>query len=48
MAELRREALCCVGKTRGPTGRRLRGDRFYFTLGDRKSDLWMTEIAGSR
>ena len=22
------------------------GDRFYFTLGDRQSDLWMTEIPG--
>jgi Tol biopolymer transport system component len=24
------------------------GDRFYFTLGDLQSDVWMTEIAGSR
>jgi serine/threonine-protein kinase len=30
------------------TGLRIRGDRFYFNLGDQQSDLWMTEIAGSR
>jgi eukaryotic-like serine/threonine-protein kinase len=26
------------------TGLRLRGDRFYFNLGDQQSDLWMAEI----
>jgi hypothetical protein len=26
----------------------MHGDRFYFTVGDRQSDLWMTEMAGSR
>jgi serine/threonine-protein kinase len=30
------------------TGLRLRGDRFYFNLGDQQSDLWMAEIAGAR
>ena len=30
------------------TGLRVRGDRFYFNLGDQQSDLWMAEIAGSR
>ena len=30
------------------TGIRVRGDRFYFNLGDQQSDLWMAEIAGSR
>ena len=30
------------------TGLRLRGDRFYFNLGDQQSDLWMAEIARSR
>ncbi|HEX3233878.1 MAG TPA: protein kinase [Gemmatimonadales bacterium] len=29
------------------TGLRVRGDRFYFNLGDQQSDLWMAEIAGS-
>jgi hypothetical protein len=28
-------------------GFRVRGGNFYFTLGDRQSDVWMTEIAGS-
>jgi hypothetical protein len=23
-------------------------DRFYFTLGDQQSDIWMTEIAAPR
>ena len=26
------------------TGLRVRGDRFYFNLGDQQSDLWMAEI----
>ena len=30
------------------SGFRVRGDRFYFNLGDQQSDLWMAEIAGSR
>jgi Tol biopolymer transport system component len=30
------------------TGLRVRGDRFYFNLGDQQSDLWMAEIVGSR
>ena len=30
------------------TGLRVRGDRFYFNLGDQQSDIWMAEIAGSR
>jgi Tol biopolymer transport system component len=30
------------------SGLRVRGDRFYFNLGDQQSDLWMAEIAGSR
>jgi serine/threonine-protein kinase len=30
------------------TGVRVKGDRFYFNLGDQQSDLWMTEIAGAR
>ena len=30
------------------TGLRVRGDRFYFNLGDQQSDLWMAEIAGPR
>jgi hypothetical protein len=30
------------------TGLRVRGDRFYFNLGDQQSDLWMAEIARSR
>jgi hypothetical protein len=30
------------------TGLRVRGDHFYFNLGDQQSDLWMAEIAGSR
>jgi Tol biopolymer transport system component len=30
------------------TGLRVRGDRFYFNLGDQQSDLWMVEIARSR
>ena len=29
-------------------GLRIHGGKFYFTLGDRQSDIWMTEIAGSR
>jgi Tol biopolymer transport system component len=29
------------------TGFRVRGDRFYFNLGDQQSDLWMTELARS-
>lgn len=29
-------------------GFRIHGGKFYFTLGDRQSDVWMTEIAGSR
>ena len=29
------------------TGLRVRGDRFYFNLGDQQSDLWMAQIAGS-
>jgi hypothetical protein len=24
------------------------GNRFYFTLGDPQSDVWMTEVTGSR
>jgi Tol biopolymer transport system component len=27
---------------------RVRGGRFYFTLGDQQSDIWMTEVEGSR
>jgi Tol biopolymer transport system component len=27
---------------------RVRGNRFYFTLGDPQSDIWMTELMGSR
>jgi Tol biopolymer transport system component len=30
------------------TGLRVRGDRFYFNLGDQQSDLWMAEIGGAR
>jgi Tol biopolymer transport system component len=30
------------------SGLRVRGDRFYFNLGDQQSDLWMAEIADSR
>jgi Tol biopolymer transport system component len=29
-------------------GFRIHGGKFYFTLGDRQSDVWMTELAGSR
>ena len=29
-------------------GFRIHGGKFYFTLGDRQSDIWMTELAGSR
>jgi Tol biopolymer transport system component len=29
------------------TGLRVRGDRFYFNLGDQQSDLWMAEIAAT-
>jgi Tol biopolymer transport system component len=29
------------------TGLRVRGDRFYFNLGDQQSDLWMAEIAST-
>ena len=29
-------------------GFRVHGNRFYFTLGDRQSDVWMTEILGVR
>ncbi len=29
-------------------GFRVHGGRFYFTLGDRQSDIWTTEIVGSR
>ncbi|MFL5473864.1 MAG: hypothetical protein ACJ8AM_16040, partial [Gemmatimonadales bacterium] len=29
------------------TGLRVRGDRFYFNLGDQQSDLWMAEIASA-
>ena len=28
-------------------GFRIHGGKFYFTLGDRQSDVWMTEIVGS-
>jgi hypothetical protein len=31
-----------------PNGFRVRGGRFYFTLGDQQSDIWMTEVDGSR
>ncbi|HUR93766.1 MAG TPA: protein kinase [Gemmatimonadales bacterium] len=30
------------------SGLRVRGDRFYFNLGDQQSDLWMAEIAGPK
>jgi Tol biopolymer transport system component len=30
------------------SGFRIRGERFYFNLGDQQSNLWMAEIAGSR
>ena len=29
-------------------GFRSHGGKFYFTVGDRQSDIWMTELAGSR
>jgi Tol biopolymer transport system component len=29
-------------------GFRVRGGRFYFTLGDQQSDIWMTDVVGSR
>jgi eukaryotic-like serine/threonine-protein kinase len=29
-------------------GFRVHGGRFYFTLGDQQSDVWMTEVVGSR
>jgi Tol biopolymer transport system component len=29
-------------------GFRVHGSRFYFTVGDRQSDVWMTEVTGSR
>jgi hypothetical protein len=29
------------------SGFEVHGGRFYFTLGDLQSDVWMTEIAGS-
>jgi eukaryotic-like serine/threonine-protein kinase len=30
------------------TGLRVRGDRFYFNLGDQQSDLWMAEIPSAK
>jgi hypothetical protein len=27
---------------------RVHGGRFYFTVGDRESDVWMREITGAR
>jgi hypothetical protein len=29
-------------------GFRVHGSRFYFTVGDEQSDIWMTEVVGSR
>ena len=29
-------------------GFRIHDGKFYFTLGDRQSDVWMTELAASR
>ena len=29
-------------------GFRVKGNRFYFTVGDRQSDVWTTEVMGSR
>jgi hypothetical protein len=29
-------------------GFRVHGGRFYFTVGDQQSDIWMTEVEGSR
>jgi Tol biopolymer transport system component len=37
-----------LGRPWHRSGFGIHGGRFYFTLGDRQSDLWMTEIAGSR
>jgi hypothetical protein len=29
-------------------GFRVHGERFYFTVGDEQSDIWITEVVGSR
>jgi hypothetical protein len=31
-----------------PFGFQVHGSRFYFTVGDRQSDVWTTEVMGSR
>jgi hypothetical protein len=31
-----------------PYGFRVHGRRFYFKVGDEQSDMWMTEVEGSR
>ncbi|MCI0372271.1 MAG: hypothetical protein L0214_13090, partial [candidate division NC10 bacterium] len=31
-----------------PFGFRVHGGRFYFTVGDRQSDIWTTEVGDSR
>jgi hypothetical protein len=30
-----------------PFGFQVHGGRFYFTVGDRQSDIWMMEVEGS-
>jgi Tol biopolymer transport system component len=37
-----------VRRAQQSTGVRAHGNRFYISLGDQQSDLWMAEIAGSR